>query len=406
MTDINNFTYKVYSSFEKLDNVRKVWDDFVLNTSADIFLTFDWCKVWWQYYGKGRDLRVYVFRSNEDIVGIMPFFFEKVWLLFTSIRAGKIVGSDFTLAQFSLPIQEEYYDLCLQGFFEDLKKVKWHILRIGPLAGLSAIEQVENIENACIKTTGSNENIIVRDGMVHTYYKLQPTWEKYHSSLKRKQRQEISHKYNLLERAFPGSMSTLKTTIADETNVDRLFNGFVDMHQDYWNSLGKLGHFGDWPDAYRFHQTMTKIQSTHNRLRLIRISLNDEVLGYEYAYKFGDKYYAFLNARAQSEHYDKIGLGTIIFSEYAKVAIGEKVTIIDSMRGKYDYKLKLGGELFTIKTIYITRKSSINKLRINVFNKSAKLLNLLYYRIWFLRLAHKFPFKRSPLWKIWIRANI
>ena len=406
MTDIKNVTYKVYTSFEDLNNTREEWDDFVLNTSADIFLTFDWCKIWWQYYGKGRDLRIYIFKSNNNIVGILPIFFEKIWLFFISIRTGKMVGSDFTLAQFSLPIYEEYYDLCLQCLLEDLKTVKWHILRIGPLAGLSASAQVDMLENAFIKTTGSDENITTRDGMVHTYYKLQPTWENYHSSLKRKHRQEISHKYNLLERTFPGSILNLKTIIADETNVDAFYKDFVNMHQDYWKSLGKLGHFGDWPDAYKFHQTMTKMQSTRNRLRLIRVSLNNEVLGYEYAYKFGNKYFAILNARAQGGNYDKIGLGSIIFSEYAKVAISEKVTYIDSMRGKYDYKLKLGGELFTIKNVYITKISISNRLRINFFYKSAKLLNLLYYRIWFLRLAHKLPFRRSPLWKIWIRANL
>lgn len=405
MADIKNITCQVYASFEELNDTRDDWDKFVLNTGADIFLTFDWCKIWWQYYGSNRNLRIYIFRNDDGIIGILPMFFEKIWLLL-SLWAGKIIGSDFTLAQFTLPIREEYYDVCLKHLFEDLKTLKWHIMRIGPLAGISANNDVNLLTEAFYRQIHNNVNIRITDSAVQTYYKLQPTWEKYHGSLKRKQRQEISHKYNLLKRVAPDSVSYLKSAIADIKNVDSFYDDFVNMHQIYWNGLGKLGHFGDWPEAYQFHQTMAEIQLKHDRLRLIQISLNDDILGYEYAYKFGNKYYAFLNARTKNGNYENIGLGAIIFSEYAKVAIGEKVSLIDSMRGKYEHKLKLGGELFPIKTIYLLPKNISNKLRINIFFKVAGLLNLLYYRIWFLRLAHKLPFKRSPLWKIWIRTTL
>lgn len=57
-------TVDCFDSFDACLPHKTEWDNFVLNTGADILLTFDWCKDQWQYYGKGRDLRLYIFRSN------------------------------------------------------------------------------------------------------------------------------------------------------------------------------------------------------------------------------------------------------------------------------------------------------------------------------------------------------
>jgi len=44
-------------------------------------------------------------------------------------------------------------------------------------------------------------------------------------------------------------------------------------------------------------------------------------------------------------------------------------------------------------------------LRTQVFCAIAKLLNFGYYKVWFCHLAPKLPFKRKPLWGIWIRTK-
>lgn len=396
-------TCSVHSSFQEIADLQAEWDSFVESVNGDIYLTYDWCRLWWQYYRNGRKLHLYIFRRNQDIVGIIPMFFENIWLLFVPIRVGKIVGSDFTLTQFSLPIHPQYFDICVNHFLEALKPMHWHILNIGPLAGI--YKNTEALSDALCKLSNDSLTVTIREGMVQTYFKLQPTWEEHLSYLSRGQRREIVRKYAALEKKVPNSLANMKVILADETNLNSFYTAFVDLHQDHWRKLGKLGHFGDWPAALEFHHDIAVSQLAHGRLRLMCVQLNNEVLGYEYAYKFADKYFAILNARTENEVYNEIGIGSILFAEQAKMAIREKISYIDAMRGKYEYKLRLGGELLTIKKIFVIRKGIVNSFRAYLFDMFSNLLDFMYYRVWFQRLALKLPFKRRPLWKLWIRMQ-
>ena len=398
-------TCSVYSSFEEIGDLQPHWDAFVEEVSGDIFLTFDWSRIWWQYYGKGRELCVFIFKnSDQNIVGIIPMFFETIWVCLVPVRIGKIVGCDFTLAQFTLPLHPGYLDSCIKLFLETLKSMQWHILNIGPLAGLSA--NTESLKDALCRFLSDSEKVAIRDGIVQTYFKLQPTWEKHLACLSKNQRREIVRKYAAIEKKVPNSVANLKTIFADNENFDSIFHAFVNMHQKHWQSIGKCGHFGDWPNAFEFHHDVAKAQLQRGRLRLTSVQIYSDILGYEYAYKFGAKYFAFLNARTEEQAYDEIGIGTINFSEQVKLAIGEKVDCIDAMQGKYEYKLRLGGELFATKKISIIRKGLINTFRVKMFFAVAFLLNIIYYKIWFNRIAPRLPFKRSPIRKFWIRTRL
>jgi hypothetical protein len=401
---MGDITCSIYSSFEEIASLREEWDSFVESVSGDIFLTYDWCRIWWEHYGEGRELCVFVFRNDDNIAGIVPMFFETIWVCLIPVRIGKIVGCDFTLAQFSLPFRPEYLDSCVKSFLETLKSMRWHILNIGPLAGLSA--NTGALKDALCRFSNDAEKITMRDGVVQTYYKLQPTWEKHLASLSKGQRREIVRKYAALEKIVPNSAVNMKVILADEKDINYFYKAFVDLHQAHWRGLGKLGHFGDWPDAFGFHCDMAKAQLQRGRLRLTSIQINSDILGYEYAYKFGANYFAFLNARTEEERYNEIGIGPILFSEQVKLAISEKVDCIDAMRGKYEYKLRLGGELFTTKKISVIRKGLINAFRVKMFFAVAALLNIIYYKIWFNRIAPKLSFKRRPLWKLWIRTRL
>lgn len=398
-------TCSIYHSFDEIGDLQSCWDTFVEEVSGDIFLTFDWSRIWWQYYGKGRELCVFIFRnSDQKIVGIIPMFFETIRMSLIPVRIGKIVGSDFTLAQFTLPFQPDCLDSCIKLFLEILKSMQWHILSIGPLAGLSA--NTETLKGTLCRFSIDSETITIQEEMVQTYFKLQPTWEKHLASLSKNQRREIVRKYAAIEKLVPNIASNLKAILADKENVDSIFKAFVELHQKHWLGIGKRGHFGDWPNAFEFHHDMAKVQLQRGRLRLMFVQINNDILGYEYAYKLGTKYFAFLNARTGDESYNEIGIGPILFSEQIKLALSEKVDCVDAMRGKYEYKLRLGGELFTTKKILIIRKGLFNAFRIKVFCAFAALLNIVYYKIWFHRIATRLPFKRNPISKFWIRTQL
>lgn len=406
-TDSNagkEITCSVYSSFEDLQGMQEEWDSFVETVSGDIFLTFDWCRIWWKYYGRNRELRIFVFRSNGDLVGIIPLFFETIWLGPVFVRAAKIVGSDCTLAQFSLPICKRYISETIRVFLEALSKYTWDIIQIGPIAGL--YEHYDLLKRLFMEDEELSYRVHERDVGVQTYFKLEKDWDSHLSTLSKNGRRSVKRNYKALYQSLEKKESVIETRCADPDDFETIFAGFVDMHQSHWQNLRKAGHFVDWPKSYEYHKEVAENQMKHGRLRMMVSKCGGYPLGYEYGYRFGNRYYAFLNSRIDSSDMKKVSFGIPMFCEQAKMAIDEDVEYIDAMRGKYDYKMRLGGKLFPIRNIYLIASRLLTVIRVSTFWAMARLLNLLYYKIWFCRLAPKLPFKRRPLWKIWIRSRL
>lgn len=392
-----------YNDFGSLASMQQEWDDFVELVCGDIFMTYDWCRVWWKYYGKDRRLRVFVFRNNDELVGIVPLFFERVWLGPIFARTAKIVGSDFTLTQFSLPIHNQHIKGVVQRLFGLLSEDNWDIMHIGPVAGL--YKHYDDLKNAFEKSFGYSHIVASENKGEQTFFKLTDTWDEYLATLDRKERSKIRRHYRLAYKATGEKTTSIVANCAAIDNFEKIFEDFVQMHQEHWQRLGKLGHFGDWPSAYNFHRQLAEVQLNQNRLRLIQITLGDWCLGYKYGYIFGENYFDFLDARTDCDELANVGLGRIIYSKMINIAIREKAKWIDSMRGKYKHKLEMGGQLFPTRNLYVVPKRWATVVRVRLFRLFAYLLNFFYYRVWFGRIAPKLNLKRKPLWKSWIRSN-
>ncbi len=92
------------------------------------------------------------------------------------------------------------------------------------------------------------------------------------------------------------------------------------------------------------------------------------------SYKCGKKYFNFLAARSLDEQLAGISLGKITIGEMVKNAIAEDVNCIDSLQGRYEYKLRLGGKLFPIHKILITKsdfRSDFSRMYVSQFGKTA-----------------------------------
>jgi len=392
-----------YNDFGALASIQQEWDDFVELVGSDIFMTYDWCRVWWKFYGKNRDLRVFVFRNDNELVGIIPLFFETIWLGPVYAKTVKIVGSDFTLAQFSLPIHNKHIKGVIQKFFELLSSEhNWDIMHIGPIAGL--YKHYDDLKIAFEKSFGYSHIVASENKGVQTFFKLTDTWDAYLAGLNRKERSKIRRHYRLAYKAGCDKTASVVANCATMSNFEERFTGFIQMHQEHWQRLGKLGHFGDWDSAREFHHELAEAQLNQNRLRLIQIGLGDRCLGYKYGYIFGDKYFDFLDARSDCNKLANVGLGRIIYSEMMKKAIQEKAKWIDSMRGKYKHKLEMGGQLFTTRNLYVIPKKTVTVVRVRLFRLFAWLLNFFYYRVWYHKVAPKLPLRRRALWNTWIRT--
>ena len=403
-TVADRINVKVFENFDELAPMQQEWDSFVESAGGEIFLTYDWCRIWWKYYGKNRILKVFMFRDNGILVGIIPLFFEKLRFGPLTVRAAKIVGSDFTLTQFSPPLAEGYTLQVIKRVSELISKDNCDIIHIGPIAGLYS--HCDELKESLTESFGNYYSVQLKNKDVQTYFKLADDWDAQLAGLSKKERSHIKQSYKYAAKLSTDNNNGIISSFSDDGDLEKTFNEFVQMHQSQWSKLGNAGHFGDWPKSRGFHYEIARAQLQKGRLRLLKVSIGEQDLGYEYGYKFGDTYCWFLNARQEIEGAPAgLSFGKVMFSEFMKRALSEKVRYIDGLVGKYEYKLQLGGQLFQIKNIYIIPRKITSRLRVFLLRLCARLLNVCYYKIWYCRIAPRLPYKKKGLWEVFIKLK-
>ncbi len=392
---------EIHTSFEFLAPIREEWDRFAAEAGGGIYFSYDWCRIWWEHYGRGRTLQIFIFRTGKKMEGLIPVFIDRVRCGPFKLRIAKIVGSEFTCTICNPPLLPEYAGPIYENMIDHL--VRNHhcdALWFGPLADDEEITGA--LRSSCRKRSGlvnlSRDNPFAP----HINFDLPKTFEDYLNSLDKRQRVNYRRDMNLLNRDFRVKVDM----IGDPARAETEFMQFTFMHDRQWQDQGKLGHFGDWPGARAFNLDLIKAMARKGRLRMIRLLANDQVVSYQLCYRFGDWLYWRLPARIIGPEWERYGLGRIGLIKMIELAIAEGVCHIEAGIGHYDYKIKLGGIERTLRSFLVVAGRKSSRLKTRIYSKLGKALHLFYYRIWFNRLAPRLPFKRHPLWKTWIRSRL
>ena len=344
------------------------WDRLVEMTGGGIFLTYDWCRIWWRYYGHNRKAYIFLFRIKGRLVGLVPVFIDRFGFKLLNIVIAKIFSSEYILTICNPTVIQAYsheiYETVQDYLFT---KTGCDMVVLGP--ALETNQYQINIKKKNVKKV---------DLDISTSYQLPGSFNEYLNKLSRNERKHYKHNYKKLIKEYDIRYDVCQSI---KETVDS-FEDFMVLHRTQWKKIGKLGHFEDWPQSKNFHREMIKEQYKKKRLRLFKLSANGDIISYRYLYYFGNKYYSFLPARLTEPPWDKSGLGRVAHILTVKKAIEENVKVIDAGRGFYDHKLFLGGKILKVFLIRITangllsRAKSLTNNEIIKYNSSTLLSNM------------------------------
>lgn len=389
--DQRELSHTVYTDFR--EESRSAWDELALQSGGDIYSTYDWCRIWWRHYGHGRRLQIHVFARGGRWVACLPSFSEKLRLGHIALTAVRLVGCDHSVTTCQPTIQPGEESCVLRAWIAQIgSNVKPDVIQLGPLPGYgdSAESLAQSVEPFCGL---AQETELSRPQMV---VDVPDSYDRYLAQLPKKKRGELRRE----ERDFaliPGA--SIRVVDAPQ-EFEGEFGRFVDLHQTYWQADRRLGHFGDWPQSREFHQEMIRAQSAAGRAILIMIESGSQLLAAEYCYGFGSRLHWFLSARRRDFS------GRVGFSSMMREAIARGATQLDAMRGYYDYKKWLGARVVQQKSMVLLPDAPRARRRFDRFRAASKIMNLLYYRIWFSRLAPKLRIPRHSLRQTWIRTQL
>ena len=399
-TNAADLTTSIYEDLTEAAPLRGAWDHLVATCHGDVYFTYDWCRAWWAHYGRRRRSRVFVFHADGELVGIIPLVVERVWIGPLSVRLGRLMGADSTLAVLHPPVQRRYAAAAYRKVIAHvLGGVGCEALSFSHLSGECDLSA--DIRRAC-QAPQRVYMVLDRSTAPYTVLHLPATFDDYLNSLSKSERKGYRQDARRLSECGTLTMHRYHGVEELATAIVR----FEALHRKQWRQIGKQGHFDDWPDSAAFTRRLLRDLASFGRAEVSEMMLDDITLVMQLSFRLGTSLYWRLPARNVDPEWERYSIGRIAAMEEIKEAIASGVTRIEAGAGHYPYKQRLGGSEYRLRSLLITRALWWPRLKARILCAWADLLNLAYYRIWFQRLAPRLFLCRRPLWRSWIRTRL
>jgi CelD/BcsL family acetyltransferase involved in cellulose biosynthesis len=377
---------QVADTFEQLESIRTEWDSAVVSLDSSIYMSFDWLSTWWQFYGKGKILRIFVFRAQGRIVGIIPTYNQTIGFWPFSIKVVRLVGANIPPKTFNPPVTpshaDEIWSLFLDQSFE---KDRADVISLGPWGvrhfGLNElIAMAQKTASLC-----SAAELVERD--VQTIFHFPNTYQEYFDGLHPKEKKTRNKKLRELTEAYPLRVEVLSAP----TEVEAEFERFAADHTAQWQADNRPGHFGAWPNALEYNRALVKSQGRLGRVRFFKLWAGDKVIANQYTFALGKTLFAELPARAFGPEWEKFSLGCTSQIKLIEAAIKEGFTKMDSGLGHYTYKVLLNGTETKVLVARLQRASAVSAFKVRAAKKLGSLATVALNKIWYRRIMPRLP---------------
>ncbi|USG61308.1 GNAT family N-acetyltransferase [Sneathiella marina] len=387
----------ILQSVEELIQYQEEWDHFVEAAGSDIYFVVDWLQTWLKFYGKNSEIKCYVVTQQEKIVAVLPFCIERLRIGFISIRVVRVVGSYGTMSVLSPPIEPGFEVPVMKAVLSSLfANNKIDAVCLSPLSGINPLSLIENWDEVSDNKFGFQEK---KDVGIHTVFDLPDTFDEYLHSFGKSTRRSYNKSNRLLSDDFK-----IENRIVEGESAVKFFDNFASLHTKLWKHVGKLGHFGEWPDGLEFNRELVRKLAPKGQAKFHDFSAEEKPLCMTYLFELGEISYMRLSARDPDPEMMRFSLGRVGHGKCLEFLIDDGLKLAEAGPGHYDYKTALGGKEYQMKRLIFTRFSS--RVRMRIYLLMSEYLDFFYYRLWFKKLSPKLRLRSRPLWAFWVKAKL
>ena len=398
---VGNLEVKLLTSFKESAELRDRWDRASVDLQGSIYFSFDWARTWWDFYGAGKQLRIFVFSNQEQIVGILPLYIDRIGLKPLQFSVARLVCSNIPPKAFSPAIDPAWAEAIFESALARLiQDYHCDLISLGPVSDNCRF--LEAFESAARKRDSLCGAISKTRAGVHTLFELPGSLEEFFEGMEKDERKKRKYEMRLLAK----EPAIKRDVLSAPADLEPEFERFATLHASQWIGKGKLGHFGSWPNGKQYNLALVRSLASLGRVRFVRILSGEEVISSQFAFVFGDTWYWELPARLMDRKWSRFSLGTTGFFCLVEEAIKEGKSRIEGGIAHYDYKQKLGGKELGLDILRVVAKRSGSKLRNRLFSWLRSFLLVVYYKIWYARVSPRLPAPlRKPIWSFWLRLD-
>ncbi len=395
------FKVRVENSFTALEDLRREWDEAVVELGGSIYMSFDWSRTWWEFYGMNKELRIFLFSVGDRLVGVVPLYIDHIGLRPLQLAVARLVCANIPPKAFHPPVHSNWAEAIFDSILGRLlEQDGCDLISLGPMSETCGF--LEAFERAARKRSALCASVSRDRAGVHTVFHLPKTMEQFFEGMDKDERKKRKYEMRLLSK----EPSVTRDVISAPDTAESEFERFVDQHAAQWSNKGKLGHFGSWPRGRHYNRALVQSLSKLGRVRFVRILSEGQVISSQFAFALGDTWYWELPARVTDRKWNRFSLGTTGFFCLVEEALKEGSTRIEGGIAHYDYKQKLNGVEHAMEVLRVVANRPTSKLLTRGYGWLRQFLQLAYYKVWYARVSPRLPAPfRKPIWPFWLRLD-
>lgn len=372
------------------------WQALAERVGAEAYMRPSWVQVWWDHFGTGRRLACLVVREEDRLVAVLPFVTERIWAGPIPLRLARLAGTDPHCIVLRLATEPEVTATALRLAIAHLTgPLGCDVVSFTPLSDLS--DHLGVLRHLGQTTAGLA--LHEEEKGRHVVFDLPGDFASWMATLSKKRRSQFGRDLRALKDRYGMAVTACRPDSAG-------FAGFAAFHGRQWQAQGRGGHFTDWPASLAFYCDLADRPSIEPPIWLHALAGPAGSLATQFALLAGPVAHWRLPARTTDPEAERLSIGKVGLILMIESLIGFGVRRIEAGRGDYGYKLSYGGESVAVHRLLICPAARTGRLRLML--AWADILNLAYYRLWFLKIAPLLARIRRPrpLWRAWIRSQI
>jgi len=299
------------------------------------FALHEWHVAWCNEFlesGEGIHTQpmIHVARNTEGrCVAIVPFILTRRDVGPVKIGTLDLLGADPAITEIRTSIIDPSYET----------RAVWAIRR--KLADVGEVDWLNwgVLSDSHVLALSICANLHIQCPLLNYVLDLPPSWDQFHSNLKRNIRQSIRHCYNSLKR----DDLTYELRIAQEPpEVKDALERFFTLHAmraDFSGTVAHRNHFAN-PGARRFLHEVCGRLSGRGMVRVFQLAIRGDVVALRIGFVIGDSLYLYYSGF--DPRWSKYSVMTTTVVEAIKYAIGQGLTTINLSPSKDVSKTRWG----------------------------------------------------------------
>jgi CelD/BcsL family acetyltransferase involved in cellulose biosynthesis len=315
------------------------WRELVArDPNSHIFMTPEWNRLWWEEFGKGKDLFLLTMTRGKDIVAIMPLYRKQEHDRKTLRFVGGIDLTDYLGPICSVDGRDEVA-ATLAEWLEttDLEWDEFDAHNMPVPFGFAEF-LVDHVDRRGFSYSIDQEE-------TSAVLLLPDDWDAYLSSLQSKDRHELKRKLRRLEREHPDA----RVRGVTEESLEADLKYFVEMHR---GAEGHKGHFMR-PEIATFFERVARSFMPLGWLRLDLLEIGDRPVASSFGFELDGVFYLYNSAYEPDAA--RLSPGLALVSHLVRSAIQEGLEKFDFLRGPERYKYQLGAEPVPLHNVRVSR---------------------------------------------------